>query len=204
MNRKRMFGAATAAFVVSLFVSVSFGEGGPEVALGDEACADTTGSCQEDCDLQQEACVKMVKKVTEVSKCFECCKKTEDEGRVGLDTTPTRDELHQYMLDKCVLPVSVRMSHPDWVRGFPTELHAAEAFQPKQGPIGEALNRKFPHRETSEPNTGRGPKSADESACIKGCSYRTRHGMEVCHSMHHTCRSKCGKATGAAARCGKR
>jgi hypothetical protein len=200
-----MFGAATAAFVVSLFVSVSFGEAGPEVALlGDEACADTTGSCQEDCDLQQEACVKAVKKVTEVSKCFECCKNTEDEGRVGMDTTPTRDELHQHMLDKCVFPMSAVARHPEWVRGFPRDLHAAEAFDPNAGPIGEALKKRFGARETSEANTGRGPKSADESACIKGCAYRTRLGMDVCHSMHHTCRSKCGKATGAAARCGKR
>lgn len=199
MNRKRMFGAATAAFVVSLFVSVSFGEGGPEVALGDEACADTTGSCQEDCDLQQEACVKMVKKVTEVSKCFECCKKTEDRGQLPFDSTPTRDELHQYMLDRCVFS-----GESKWYKGFPRELHAAEAFNPNAGAIGEALKKKVGPRETSEPNTGRGPKNADESACIKGCSYRTRHGMDVCHFMHHTCRSKCGKATGAAARCGKR
>jgi len=186
--------------LVSLFLSVSYDEGAPAVTFGgEEACADTT-SCHVACESQMEACVKGVKKETKVGACFECCKETEKEGRAGINFRPTRDELHQFMLDKCVFGGLVS---PALTRDFPRDLHAAEAFEPKRGKIAEAVEKRFPKQGTSEPDMAKGPKNASESACMKGCSYRTKPGMDYCHHALTMCLARCPAPSGTSA-CGKR
>ncbi len=187
------------SFVTALLVSVSFTDEGPALSVGgEEVCADTT-SCHVTCETLMEECVKAVKKQTKVGACFQCCKETEGKGVLPLNMRPTRDELQQYMLDKCVFPGIV--TNPSWTRDFPRELHAAEAFNPKKGRIEMAVRNayKSPH---SDPSKAAEPQSADESACIKGCAYRTKPGMEYCHQAQQLCLVKCPPPAGGA-KCGK-
>lgn len=193
---KKLVSAAFAVTLVSsLVVSVSFEDELPAVSLGEEACA-AGNDCHAACDRLLEACVKEVKRETKVGKCFQCCKTTEEEGRLPLDPSPTRDQLHQYMLDKCVFTLTE--SH--FVPGFPHELHAAERFEPKTGKIAREIKEKYDAGATSEPSRDQGPKSSDESACVKGCSYRTKGGMDGCKTAHTLCLVKCPASAGGGCR----
>lgn len=185
------------SFTASLLVSVSFSEDTVHVELGDDACAEGK-SCQVVCDEELEQFVKYVKDGAKVGTCYHCCKEVEQRGVVNMNLHPTHDELHQFMLDKCV--VQPAMLKPNWLRDFPTDLRKAEAFVPKTGKIGQGVKDKYQQPVGSEPNGG--PRNANESACIKGCTYRTQDGMTLAMQHHKECRQKC-PANAGTAKCGK-
>lgn len=197
MKSQKRNAIVAASFVTALFVSVSFTDGGPSVSvLGDEVCADTN-VCHQQCDTLVDQCIQNVRKATKVGTCMECCKKTEYDGRLPLNPHPTHHELHQFMLDKCVFG---GLEGEVLSRGFPHELDAALAYQPK-GKIAEKIRERFDSGARSEP-TDKGPKSANESACMKGCTFRPRAGIETCHQVQNLCLLKCPAPTGGS-RCGK-
>ena len=202
MKTKMIYVLSTLGFVATLFASVSFGEDG-EACIGvDEAMADGN-ACLTICNQTFQACSRAVRKETKLNDCYECCKEHEKEnvapsnGSAFPVKNPPHDDLHAYMLRKCVVvPAAFR---PNWIQGFPTDYPSAVAFDLTTGKIDAQVAAKYANKAPSVPGEIR---SATESACMKGCTYRAQKPLHACAENYSVCRSRCPATVPTA--CGKR
>ncbi len=202
MKTKMIRVLSALGFVSALLSSVTFGEDGETCVGVEEAMADGN-ACLTGCNQQFQECTKAVRKATELGDCYECCKKVEEADEAPTNGSiipvkhPPHDDLHAYMLGKCVH--NLKADGKGWNRGFPKDYPSAMAYDPKSGTVDAQIRAKYQNHSGSVPGEIRSPS---ESACIKGCTHRAREPLRACSDRYSACRAKCPAGTPTA--CGKR